>query len=234
VTSVPQPRFTPEALAFLRALKRNNDREWFKARKPRYEAQVRGPMVAVIERLARDLPAFAPDLVCNPKRSLFRIYRDTRFSDDKAPLKTHVAAGFPCRGLERHHGAGLYFEVAPGWVWIGGGMYAPETSTLVAIRDHIAANVARFRSIVESPMFRKHVGPLAGEKLQRIPRGYPKDHEAAEYLRHRQFLASREFPAEFACNPRFYATLVDTFSLIAPLVTFLNEPLLQRPAKLRM
>jgi uncharacterized protein (TIGR02453 family) len=182
----------------------------------------------VIDRLAGDLPAFAPDLACSARTSLYRIYRDTRFSDDKRPLKTNIAAVFPCRGLQRHQGAGLYFEVAPGWVWIGGGMYAPDTPQLVAVREHIAGNFGRFRTIVESPVFRKRVGPLAGDTLQRVPRGYAKDHPAADYLRHRQFLASRELPAEFACSPRFYPTLVETFSIIAPLVAFLNEPLLQR------
>ena len=100
------PRFTPEALAFLRALKRHNDREWFKARKEQYDTLLREPMIAVIERLADDFRAFAPDLVANPKTSLYRIYRDTRFSENKAPLKTHVAAVFPCRGLGKHQGAG--------------------------------------------------------------------------------------------------------------------------------
>ena len=119
------PRFTPAAVAFLRALKRHNDREWFKARKEQYDLLLRGPMIAVIERLGHDFVAFAPDLVANAKTSLYRIYRDTRFSDNKAPLKTHIAAVFPCGGLAKHQGAGLYLEVAPTWVWAGGGMYAP-------------------------------------------------------------------------------------------------------------
>ncbi len=222
------PRFTPEAIAFLRALKRNNDREWFKARKERYETLLRAPMVALIERLAHDFATFAPDLVASPKLSLYRIYRDTRFSNNKAPLKTHVAAVFPCRGLARHQGAGLYLEVAPGWVWVGGGMYAPDTSQLHAVREHIAGNVRRLRVIVESPGFREAVGQLDGERLQRVPRGFPKDHEAAEYLKFRQFLAGREFPAAFASSPQFYRGVLQTFRHVAPLTHFLNEPLLER------
>src|SRR5439155_2898522 len=105
--------FSPEALAFLRALKRNNRREWFKPRKERYEALLRSPMVAFIERLADDFRGFAPDLVASPKASLYRIYRDTRFSENKAPYKTHVAAVFPCRSLPKHQGAGLYFHISP-------------------------------------------------------------------------------------------------------------------------
>jgi len=218
--------FSPSALAFLRALKRNNDREWFKARKDRYDEVLRTPMIALIERLAVDFRTFVPELVAAPKASLYRIYRDTRFSDNKAPLKTHVAAVFPCRGLARHQGAGLYLEVAPGWVWVGGGLYAPETPQLHAVREHIAAHSDRLRRIVESPGFRRAVGTLDGERLQRVPRGFPKDHKAAEFLKYRQFLAGREFPAAFATSRRFYAGVLGVFREVAPLTRFLNEPLL--------
>jgi uncharacterized protein (TIGR02453 family) len=227
VNPIGAPRFTPEALAFLRALKRNNDRDWFRARKERYETVLRAPMIAVIEHLAADFRAFAPDLVASPKSSLYRIYRDTRFSENKAPLKTHIAAVFPCRSLAKHQGAGLYLEVAAAWVWVGGGMYAPEPAQLQAVREHIATNSRRLRTIVESPAFRRGVGPLGGEKLQRVPRGFPKDHEAAEYLKFRQFLAGREFPASFAASPRFYRGVLDVFRQVAPLTRFLNEPLLR-------
>jgi uncharacterized protein (TIGR02453 family) len=219
--------FSPKALTFLRALKRNNDREWFRARKEQYDLLLREPMIHFIERLADDFAAFAPELVATPKASLYRIYRDTRFSDNKAPLKTHIAAVFPCRGLAKHQGAGLYFHVAPDEVWVGGGMYAPETAQLVAVREHIASNVNRLRTIVESPGFRRTVGALDGERLQRVPRGFAKDHPAAEYLKYRQFLAGREYPGQFATNPRFYAEVLKVFQRVAPLTRFLNEPLLR-------
>lgn len=219
------PRFTPKSLSFLRSLKRNNDREWFRERKDQYEAHLKQPMVALIEELAKDFQDFAPELVAHPK-GIYRIYRDTRFSDDKTPLKTNIAASFPWRGLERHRGAGLYVEVAPGWVWVGGGMYAPDTSTLALVREHIAANHQQLRAVVESAGFRKTVGALEGATLQRVPRGYDKEHPAAEYLRHRQFLAAKEFPAEFAHDPKFYAGVLAVFRQVAPLVRFLNAPLL--------
>jgi uncharacterized protein (TIGR02453 family) len=221
------PRFPPDTIRFLRALKRNNRREWFNARKDLYQAQVRAPMIAVIERLAIDFRAFAPELVASPKLSMYRIYRDTRFSENKAPYKTHVAAIFPWRGLPKHEGAGVYFHVAPDGVWIGGGMYAPQTPQLHAVREHVAANVRRLRGIVLSTAFKKTVGVLEGERLQRVPRGFPKDHEAAEYLKYRQFLAGRELPASFATRPSFYSTLVAVFRQVVPLVRFLNEPLLK-------
>jgi uncharacterized protein (TIGR02453 family) len=221
------PRFTPATLKFLRALKRNNRREWFNAHRDDYEAHVRQPMTAIIERLAVDFRGFAPELVASPRVSLYRIYRDTRFSENKLPYKTHVAAVFPTRGLAKHEGAGLYFHVSPGEVWVGGGMYAPQMPQLLAVREHIAANVERLRTIVESPAFRRQVGRLEGERLQRVPRGFPKDHEAAEFLKFRQFLAGREFPPALATSPGFYRTVIAVFRRVAPLARFLNEPMLR-------
>src|SRR5512135_981295 len=179
--------FTSKTLAFLRALKRHNDREWFNARRGDYEAHVRGPMIALVERIAPELPRFAPELVASPKVSLYRIHRDTRFSPDKTPYKTNVAAIFPCRGLPRHEGAGLYLEVAPGHVLIAGGLYAPQPPELHAVREHLASNFRRFRSIVESPVFRRAFDEIEGDRLRRPPRGFPADHPAAEYLKMKQF-----------------------------------------------
>jgi uncharacterized protein (TIGR02453 family) len=223
------PRFPPDAVRFLRALKRNNRREWFQPRKEEYEAKVRAPMIAIIEQLAVDFRAFAPELVADPKVSLYRIYRDTRFSEDKTPYKTHVAASFPWRGLPKHEGAGVYFHLALDGLWIGGGMYAPQTSQLHAVREHIADHFRRLRRIIEAPAFKKTLGPLEGAKLQRIPRGFPKDHEAAELLKHRQFLAGVELPASVASDPAFYRRLLGVFRQVVPLVRFLNEPLVANP-----
>ncbi len=221
-------RFTPDTLRFLRALKRNNRREWFAAHRDDYEAHVRQPMMGIISRLADDFRTFAPELVASPSTSMYRIYRDIRFSADKSPYKTHAAASFPTRGLPRHEGAGLYFHISPEEVWMGGGMYAPPAPQLHQVREHIASNVRRLRTLVESPAFRRQVGRLEGERLQRVPRGFPSDHEAAEYLKFRQFLAGREFAAAFAVSPRFYSTLLGVFRKMTPLIRFLNDPLLSR------
>jgi uncharacterized protein (TIGR02453 family) len=220
--------FTRKTVAFLRALKRNNDRAWFKERKAEYETHVRGPMIALLAHLADDFQSFAPELVADPRVSLFRIYRDTRFSADKTPLKTNAAAHFPDRRL-RKAGAGLYLEVAPKWVWIGGGIYMPEAHELVAIRAHVGAHHTKLRKIVEARSFIRAVGHLHGEQLTRVPRGYASDHPAVHYLRFRQFLAGREYPAEFACETRFYPEVLKIFRQVAPLVRFLNAPLLARP-----
>jgi uncharacterized protein (TIGR02453 family) len=226
------PRFTKQTLAFLRALKRHNDREWFKQRRDDYEQHVRTPMLSVIEQLATDFKRFAPELQASPKTSLYRIYRDTRFSEDKTPLKTHAAAVFPWRGLARHEGAGLYFEIAPTWVWMGGGMYAPPPPQLVRVRAHIAETWPTIHRIATHRSFTR-VTTLEGDKLRRVPRGFPAEHPAAEYLKHRQFLAGREFPAELATQADFYPTLLSTFKAIVPLVAFLNTPLTLVGAGLR-
>ena len=227
---MPISSFPRQSLAFLRALKRNNRREWFQPRKEQFDAEVRAPMLAIVERLADDLRSIAPEIVVDPKTAMYRIYRDTRFSENKTPYKTHVAAVFPWRGLAKHEGAGLYFHVSPDDVWMGGGMYSPQTAQLQAVREHIAGNVRRMRAIVESPGFRRHVGELEGERLQRVPRGFPKDHAGAEYLKYRQFLAGRELPPAMACSPKFYSTLIMVFRQVVPLARFLNEPLTDRSA----
>lgn len=224
---MPDPSFTPHTLSFLRALKRNNDRAWFHARRDKYEAHVRGPMVEIVERLADDFRTLAPEFAIDPKTSLFRPWRDTRFSENKAPLKTNIAAGFPHRALGRLAGAGLYFEVAPGWVWIGGGVYAPDTAQLHAIREHVAAHHRRLSAIARDPRLRQF-GGLQGARLTRVPRGFAKDHPAAELLRHKQFLGMREEPAAFATSRTFYRQLRATFEAFVPLCRFLNEPLVER------
>jgi uncharacterized protein (DUF2461 family) len=116
------------------------------------------------------------------------------------------------------NGAGLYFEIAPGWVWIGGGMYAPETSQLQSVREHIADHYRQLDAIVTSPGFRK-IGGLKGDRMSRVPRGFARDHKAAAYL--------QQEAVTFATSPRFYKELVKTMKTLAPLVRFLNEPLVE-------
>ena len=187
-------------------------------------------MAAVIEQLDLDFRRFAPELVASPRVSLFRIYRDTRFSPDKTPLKTSVAAQFPHGALPKNESPGLYLEVNPKTVLVAGGLYAPSSAQLHAVREHIAANLARFRSIVEAPRLRR-AGGLQGERLQRVPRGFAADHPAADYLRYRQFLVWTEYPASLATTSRFYPTVLGLFETAAPLVRFLCEPLAARATR---
>lgn len=223
---------TPKTLSFLRSLKRNNKREWFHANRERFDADCRAPMVAIVERLAIDMPAFAPELLVGPKESLFRQFRDTRFSEDKTPLKTNIAATFPHRALGRMNGASFYFEIGPDYVWIGGGVYRPDTSQLHLLREHIAANYRTFDAMVKTPAFKK-LGGLKGDKLTRVPRGFDKAHPAAEYLMHKQFMGFREEVGEFATSKDFYKNLLATFKTLWPMVKFLNEPLVEAESPTR-
>jgi uncharacterized protein (TIGR02453 family) len=220
------PLFTPRTLAFLRSLKRNNDRTWFAAHREAYLRDVHEPTLALVERLAAELPAFAPELISSPKASLFRIYRDTRFSADKTPFKTQVGAVFPHRDLHRNGSACLYVEIGPAGTMIAGGIYKPDRPQLLAIRQHVGRTHVRLRALVEAPAFKRAVGGIDGDPLRRVPPGYAADHPAADYLRFRHFLLGKDYPAAFAASPSFLAEILRLFRHMAPVVRYLNEPLL--------
>lgn len=223
--------FSPRTLTFLRGLKRNNDRAWFAEHRDAYERDVRQPMIALVERLAVELRRFAPDLVASPRGSLYRIYRDTRFSANKLPFKTQAGAIFPHRDLPKHRGASLYLEIGPDGAMAVGGVYMPEPADLHVLREHLAAHYGQFRTLVESPTFKRTVGTVYGDSLKRVPRGYPPDHPAAEYLKLKQFIFGKDYPAAFAVSPAFYATVVRQFRRMAPVIEFLNEPLVAALAR---
>ena len=220
--------FPEEGLQFLSALKKNNKREWFQKRKELYLATVKDPMNSFIVAVSADLEEFAPEMTGSPKISAYRIYRDTRFSSNKAPYKTHAAAVFPRRGLEKHESAGLYVHIAPDEVFVGGGLFRPVSADLQAVREHLALHHASFRSIVGSQRFRKFFGALSGEQLTRVPRGFDKDHPGADLLRYKQFLASRRFEPGVATTPAFYPEVIRTFKVLLPLIRFLNDPIAGR------
>ncbi len=225
-TSTKTPLFTPRTLSFLRALKRHNDRTWFAGHKDDYLRDVHQPMLDFVEWVAAALPSFAPELEASPRSSLFRIYRDTRFSADKAPFKTQVGAVFPHRDLHRNQSACLYVEIGPAGAMIAGGIYRPERAELLAIREHVARTDRRLRALLEAPAFKRTVGAMEGDALQRVPPGYPPDHPAAEYLKFRQFLLGKEYEPAFATSREFPAEILRLFRRMAPVVAYLNEPLL--------
>jgi uncharacterized protein (TIGR02453 family) len=219
--------FPPEGLRFLKSLKRNNNRDWFAAHKTEYESFVRTPMIELVESLATEFARFAPDILSTPKASLYRIHRDTRFSQDKRPYKTHVAAVFSSKSLSKHEGAGFYFHIAPDELLLGGGLYMPEPEDLRVIRMTVAGEYAAFRKIVEARSFKRLFGDVRGERLVRVPRGFNPEHPAANYLRLKQFLASRTLPPASASTSRFFSILVETFEALGPLIRFLNEPVIR-------
>jgi uncharacterized protein (TIGR02453 family) len=184
-------------------------------------------MMDLVDALANDFQKFAPEMVASPKVSVYRIYRDTRFSNDKSPYKTHIAAVFPRIGLGKHEGAGFYLHIAPSEVFIGGGLYMPLPEDLSSVRQKIADETAAFQKIIGGRQFRNLFGNVRGESLSRVPRGFPADHRAAEYLKHKQFLAGRTLPASAATSESFYAQVTKTFQVMTPFIRFLNDPILR-------
>jgi uncharacterized protein (TIGR02453 family) len=219
--------FPKEGLQFLRSLKRNNNREWFQKHRGNYEQHVRQPMLDLIEALHTDFQKFAPEMIASPKASAYRIHRDTRFSKDKSPYKTHVAAVFPRSGMNKHEGAAFYVHLATDELLIGGGLYMPLPEDLNAVRNHIFENPKKFLHIAESATFRRTFGEVGGEKLTRVPRGFAAGSPVADYLRHKQFLAGKTLPPDLATSPQFYKTLLKTFEAMLPLIRFLNEPIVR-------
>ncbi len=220
----PFEGFPKQGLQFLRRLKRNNNRAWFENHKHEYEEFLRLPMQSFIFSLQPYFTAFAPEFDLSPRRSIFRIYRDIRFSNDKTPYKTHIAAHFVLRGKEKGFvGSGYYFHVEPGEVFIGGGIYMPDSDQLKGIRKAVAQHPDEFLSIIGSRRFKKRFGKLEGNRLQRIPKGYEESHPMAEWLKLKQFFVGKSLPETSSHK----ASLVDTIAAIcedaAPLVKFLNR-----------
>jgi uncharacterized protein (TIGR02453 family) len=222
--------FPDETYRFLRGLRRHNEREWFLERKDVYLRVVRAPMEELVADVGRALGRFAGEFTANPKTSIYRIYRDVRFSPDKSPYKTHIAAVFPHRDLGKHLGAGFYVHVSPEDVFAGGGLYRPGRRELQAVRSRLATQPERFRRLIRAARFHRVFGELSGEQLTRVPRGFPADHPAGDLLRYVQFLAGRSFPSEAPMSPRFARDVVETFRALLPLCRFLNAAILDDPA----
>jgi len=220
--------FPTDARRFLRQLKRNNNREWFLAHKDIYESKVKDPMTELVLALGHELQQAVPELIVEPKRAIFRIYRDLRFSADKRPYKSHVAARFVPRGISKNTGAVLYFHIEPSQVVVAGGVYMTEPATLRILRQHIADNWKSYREITNERNFRKLFGIVQGERLVRPPSGFSADHPAIDELRQKQFYVEQTKPGEFAEQPKLYPWLLELFSAMMPFVQFLNAPLIAR------
>jgi len=219
------PYLTPDSFKFLRNLARHNDREWFTPRKPQFEALLRQPMLAIVRRITDAMLDFAPSHVRPAEKSLFRIYRDTRFSNDKRPYKTHVAAWWSHQGLEKTSGAGFYFHVSPKEVIVAAGAYMPEKEQLAAIRHWLLDNHIEFQRLLQSKRVRSTFTEFEGNALTRPPKGFPADHPAMDLVRCRQWGLSATLPPETALDPKFAATVIRYFKLAAPVVDALNTPI---------
>jgi uncharacterized protein (TIGR02453 family) len=219
------PYLRPEALTFLRNLARHNDREWFNARKAIYEAELKEPMLAIVRKITDAMTEFAPNHVRPAEKSVFRIYRDTRFSNNKLPYKTHVAAWWSHMGMEKTSGAGYYFQISPKGVVIAAGSYMPEKEQLAAIRNWLLENHVAFRKVLQSAAIRKVFNEFEGEALTRPPKGFPCEHPAMDLIKQKQWGLRRELPAKIALKKDFGQTVIKHFKLLAPMVDALNTPI---------
>lgn len=217
--------FSPEAAAFFRGLRKNNNREWFQPRKSVFEEKVKAPMLALVDALNGEMVRFAPGHVTEPSKAVYRIYRDTRFSHDKTPYKTHIAATFPLRGAQKHGAAGFYCAVSDTEVAVGGGLYLPEPAELLALRNHLAGNHAEFLKIVNKKDVRTLLGEVHGEKLSRVPKGFCADHPAAELLKYKRILLYTTLDAAMITTPAVFTEILKRFRAMTPFLDFLNRPL---------
>ncbi len=219
----PFDGFPKEGIGFLKRLKKNNNRPWFQSHKDVYDESVKFPMQCLIASLSGRMEDIASEVEFNPKKSIFRIYRDVRFSKNKAPYKTSITASFNWRGIKGPvESPGLYLHISPGEIFIGGGVYMPAGDQLKAFRKAIVDRPEEFLEVVEDKRFKKEFKTLQGEKLSKAPLGFPKDHPMIEHLRHKQFFVGKEYHDEAICmEPRFLGVVVKVFADTMPLVRWL-------------
>lgn len=232
--------FAKRALGFLRGLARHNEKPWFETHRAEYETEVRQPMRELIEDLDTRFAQFAPEIGGDPKRSMFRIYRDIRFSKDKSPYKTHAACWFHHLNAARNVGseadagsAGYYFHLEPGGrSMIGAGIWMPPRPQLKRLRDAIAKNPGGF-----DRMARSIPGQFDGlddeSALKRMPRGYAEDHPAAKWLRFQSFTSGRTLTDAQVTSASLAALLEREYEALLPLVRWLNGALGFKPASRR-
>ena len=220
--------FPPEMARFFRSLKRNNRREWFQPRKPLFEQHVKAPMLELIGAINTELAKFAPEYVTEPKNAIFRIYRDTRFSADKTPYKTHVAASFSRRGTERLGTGGFYFSVSHEVIEVAASSYHPERHVTLAVRNHIVETHEELSRLLSDKKSRKLAGELQGDTLTRSPKGFDPAHPAAEFIKRKDWILDVTVDANVATTPQLHGAVVERFRAMAPLLVYLNRPLLKR------
>lgn len=218
--------FSPKMLTFFRQLASHNDREWFNAHRKTFDEHVQAPMLALLEWLNTRFARFAPDHVTEPKRALYRIYRDTRFAKDKTPFKLHMGAMFGHRRLPKNYCAGYYVHVAHTECFVGCGLYMPEPDQLKAVRAAILDRHDEFLSLIRDKKLRKLMGDLQGDQLARLPKGYDPAHPAADLMRLKQLSFHKVFPAKLALEKSFATEVAKRFEACAPFNAFLNEAIL--------
>lgn len=216
-------RFYPETIGFLEQLATNNNRDWFKEHKSRYEGDVLDVALRFIQSMQDPLADLAPHFVASPTRvggSLMRVYRDTRFSKNKTPYKTNIGIQFRHEQARDVHAPGYYVHIAPDQVFVGVGMWRPDSDSLRGIRERIATRPAEWERVRNDRTFEQHF-ELGGESLLRPPRGFDKDHEWIDDIKRKSFIAVRELTVEDCLKPQFQRFVESSFRTAEPFMRFL-------------
>jgi uncharacterized protein (TIGR02453 family) len=215
--------FSEKTWKFLRALGRNNSREWFAEHKADYEAHLRQPFLQLITDLQPDIAAISLNYRADPKQvggSLFRIHRDTRFSNDKTPYKTWSGARFFHERSKSVPAPSFYLHLQPGACFIGAGLWHPEPETQRRIRNFMVDNPSGWKAATQSPAFKRRF-ELTGESLVRPPRGYPAEHALIDDLKRKDFVAGAGLEDEVVLGPRLRQAVASGFVGMAPMVDYL-------------
>jgi len=216
-------RFEPRTVRFLEELKANNNREWFKEHKSRYEEDVLDVALRFIISMQEPLADIAPHFTAVPTRvggSLMRVYRDTRFSKNKLPYKTNIGIQFRHEQAKDVHSPGYYIHIEPDEVFLGVGMWRPDSDPLRGIRERITARPAEWQRALAARSFSRNFS-LGGEKLTRPPRGFDKEHECIEDIKRKSFIAVRTLTVEDCLKPQFQKTVETSFKSAELFMRFL-------------
>jgi uncharacterized protein (TIGR02453 family) len=213
----------PQTLKFLSTLKKNNNKAWFDKNKPQYE-EIKNELISVADEVIREVNKFDSSLGnVDPKKCVFRIYRDIRFSPDKTPYKTNIGFWMSKGGM-KNPSAGYYVHLQPGKSFLGGGIWMPDAEALNKIRQEIDYNFGNFKKIVESLSFKKLFGKLDTEmKLSRPPKNYDENNPAIEYLKLKSFTAGAELTDTQVMAPGFAKEAGKIFKSMYPFINFLNQ-----------
>jgi uncharacterized protein (TIGR02453 family) len=217
-------QFTEETMKFLRGLKRNNDRDWFEARRGVYERALKAPMLGLVEEINAAMEGFAPEHVRPPHKVMMRIYRDIRFSKNKQPYKTHLSAWWSRRGMEKTSGGGYYLQIGGTEVMIAAGVYMPEREQLLQIRRWMSEHQVSYRASVNKllRMKRMEFTQIDAQALTRMPKGFAADDPAEELVRAKNWGVHATMAAEAALEPTLTKEIVLRMRAMAPLVEMLN------------
>ncbi|MDX1379981.1 MAG: DUF2461 domain-containing protein [Xanthomonadales bacterium] len=214
--------FPADLFRFFQDLSAHNDRDWFNAHRDRYQASVVDPMCAFIAAMAPRLARISRHYVADPRPnggSMFRIYRDVRFSKDKSPYKTHAACHFRHEAGKDAHAPGFYVHLEPGRVFFGGGIWRPPSPALAAIREHIVDAPKEWSRVTSAKAVRER-GGIRGEQLQRAPRGFDPEHAQVDDLKRKSFYLVSETTHEVACSPAILSEVTAGFRAAGPLARF--------------